>query len=303
MANTFKQGLPLVGLTLIGLSLTGCLFQKPAPEEVLTKFNQSAAALTSFHYDLALKLEGKVPIAIAHDVNRLNLNFSGDAASPNSSQPDFTLQAKVAGTSAEGSLSLEGELVNLSDYTYFRLTDLTLPTLLPVSLGADSRWYKIRHLAPANPNERKLGVSKNTSISPEQFQAFRDLISQANIAEVLEVLPDATVSGQRSYHYRVKLKPEAIVQLTNQLGKMFSAKITISNQDMLSRYQPEVWINKRTFQLTQLHLADIYLVNQVPVAFDFTLGLSHQNEKLTVVPPKETEELDATNLLKKQFPF
>lgn len=291
----------ILALLAASLSISGCFFQKPAPEDILSNFNRSMANLSSFHYNLNLKLEGRLPTALAKDVNQLILDFSGDAASPDPTQPEFTLDAKVAGTATDGSLSLQGELVNLSDYTYFRLTDVTLPTLLPVPLGADSRWYKIRHLSPATPDENKLGVAQIPAISVEQLQEFRNLISQTSVAEVLEILPDATVNGQRAYHYRVQLKPDAINQLIGQLNKLAGSKLVTLDPAMLGRYQPEVWINKRTFQLAQLKLSDIYLVNQVPVAFDLTLGLSHQNDKLTIIPPKETEELDTTNLLRQQL--
>lgn len=303
MLRSIYWGLGLSVIILTGFILGGCHFQQPAPEAVVVKFTEAMANLTSFHYDVDLKLNGRLPIAVVQDISSLNLKFSGDADNQNPNQPQFTLLANVFGTAPQGSLALAGDLVNLADYTYFRLTNLALPTLLPISIGADSRWYKVRHASSINPDEHKLGVSNGPQFTSDQIQTIQNLISQTPIAEVLEVLPDATVNGQRSYHYRTQLKSEVLVGLLKQLNQSLNLTLALPASDQLAKYQPEVWVNKRTFQLSQLKLADLYLLNGVPVAFDLTLSLSRQNEQLKIVIPKNTEELDAERLIRERLPF
>jgi len=191
-------------------------------------------------------------------------------------------------------------LVNLADYTYFRLTNIALPTLLPVSLGTDSRWYKIRHVPRANPNESKLGVLDGTTFTPEQMAALAALIATTPVFEVSETLPDATVSGQRSYHYRTSIKPEAITSFAQQVSQLLSLSNAGLDWAKTSSYQSEVWVNKRNFQLTQLKLAGTYPINGSPVAFELLLGLSRHNDALKITLPKASEELDLQRWLTNQ---
>jgi len=293
----------LVTLLVVSLGLSGCLFPKPAPAEVVERFTQAMTDTVSFHYNLDLNLSGRLPITVVPDVDNLSLKVSGDALTNDPSHPHFTLQTQVAGASPQGNLALAGELVNLDDYLYFRLTNLTLPTLLPISLGTDSRWYKIRHLATANPNEKKLGVTELPQFTTDQIQAMRQFIGQTTIAEVLEVLPDATVNGQRSYHYRVKLRSEAITELLDQINQTIDTDLGIADPVSIDRYQPEIWINKRTFRLSQLKLTDLYLQGGVPISFDLTLGLSRHNEQINITAPKDTEELTTDRLFQNNLPF
>lgn len=305
MVRTVIFGVGLIGVVLTSLFLGGCAFQKPVPDQVMERLTQATASVTSFHYNAELTLNGSLPIAVVPDVTSAQIKFSGDATtSDDPNAPLFTMRTDITGTSAQGNLGISGELANLSDYLYFRLTNLSLPTLLPISLGGDSRWYKIRHVATASPSEQKLGVvAGDTIISDQQFQALRNLISQTPVMEVLEVLPDATVNGQRSYHYKVQLKPESITELISQMNQLLNAKVVQPNLELIGRYQPEIWINKRTFQLSQFSLSDLYSLNGLPIAFTLQFGLSRQNESLKIIPPKDTEELDPSHLLDNQFPI
>lgn len=295
----------LIALVTAILFLGGCAFQKPIPDEVINRLTQATASVKSFHYNADLTLSGNLPISVVPDVTSAQFKFSGDATTgDNPNAPLFTMKADITGTATQGSLGISGELANLSDYLYFRLTNLSLPTLLPISLGGDSRWYKIRHVAVAQPNENKLGVvAGDTIISDQQFQSLRKLMSQTPVMEVIEVLPDATVNGQRSYHYMVQLKPESITELVTQINQLLNVKVDSPNLDLIGKYQPEIWINKRTFQLSQFTLNDLYSLNGLPIAFNLQFGLSRQNEALKIVPPKETEELNPTRLFNQQFPI
>ncbi len=283
----------------LALSLSGCIFSHPMPDEVIAKFAQASAALTTFEYSVDLTLAGRLPIAIVEGVSNASVKLTGSTNNQDPSNPQFTLQAILSGTASAGGFAINGDLVSVGDYTYFRMTNLSLPTLSPVSLGASSRWYKVRHIAVSNPNESKLGVLEKTAFTPEQIGQLRQLIADTSLFEVTEVLPDATVSGQRSYHYRAKFKAEAVADLSKQIGTLLGVPVTEENLNNLSDYQPELWINKRTFQLSQFKLAGLYQTDGVPTDFDLTLGLSHQNEKLTIAPPTESEELNPEQWIKR----
>lgn len=290
----------LLPITL--LSLSGCLFVQPNPDEVVARLAQAASGLTSFHYVADLNLEGRLPISMIVDASQASLRLTGDMMNHNPAQPQFTAQANITGVSAQGPFDFGGEVVGLADYTYFRLTNLTLPTLAPVSFGADSRWYKIRHLAELNPDEKRLGAVDKAALTPAQVDRIRQLIATTPLFEVVEVLPDATVHNQRSYHYRARFKADAVTSLNQQLGELLGADPT-SQLLSLSDYQPELWINKRTFQLSQFYLNGLYLVDQVPIAFELSLGISRHNDSFKITAPSASEELDAEHWLRQQISF
>jgi len=269
----------------------------------MIRFAQTTAEITSFHYNVDLTLAGRLNLSLVPDVSSATIKLSGDVVNKDPNSPKFTLAADLAGVAPSGSLAIVGELINLDDYTYFRLTNLTVPTLLPVSLGADSRWYKIRHVAANDPNEKKLGVADGAPITNDQLQAVRDLLKQTPLMEVVEVMSDETVNNQRSYHFRAQFKPEALVTISQQLGQLLGLSQPDQTLGDLADYQPEIWINKRTFQLSQLKLADIYLRDNIPLAFDLMLGLSRHNESFKITAPQATDEIDPTKLLQEQFGF
>ncbi len=276
----------------LSLFLGGCMFQKSTPDEVISKLARASSELITFQYSVDLSLAGRLPIAIVKDVNSASVQLFGSADSKDPNNPQFTLQANLSGNSSTGQFAINGDLVGTEGYTYFRMTNLSLPTLSPVSLGADSRWYKIRHLDSSNPNEKKLGVLEKKTFTPQELEELRLFLSSTPIFEITEVLPDATVNGQRSYHYRTKITQESIADLSEKIGKLLGVSINQKNTDSLLAYEPELWINKRTFQLSQLKLVGLYQTDGLPIDFDFTLGLSRHNEKLTITAPKASEELD-----------
>jgi hypothetical protein len=300
MIRTISRYLVWAWLPL-ALSLSGCIFQKPAPDEVIAKFAQASSTLTTFQYSADLILAGRLPIAIVEGASNAVVKLTGSANNQDPNNPQFTLQASILGTASAGGFGINGDLVSVGDYTYFRMTNLSLPTLAPVTLGADSHWYKVHHVGVANPNENKLGVLEKTAFTTEQIEQLRKLLADTSLFEVTEILPDATVSGQRSYHYRTKLKAESITSLSQQISTLLNIPLTEQNLNNLSDYQPELWINKRTFQLSQFKLSGLYQTDGVPTDFDLTLGLSHQNEKLTITPPKESEELNPEQWLRQQL--
>lgn len=302
MLRTISRYLVWAWLPL-ALSLSGCMLSRLAPDEVIAKFSQTSSALSTFQYEANLTLAGRLPITIVEGASSASINLTGSANNQDPNNPQFTLRAILSGTASAGQFAINGDLVSVGDYTYFRMTNLSLPTLVPVSLGADSRWYKVRHLTAADPNESKLGVLEKSAFTSDQIKQIRTVLADASLFEVIEVLPDVTVNGQRSYHYRTKFKSDSIEGLSQQVGTILGTPLTGQNLSNLSDYQPEMWINKQTFQLSQLKLTGLYQTDGLPTDFDLTLKLSHHNEKLTITPPKESEELNPEQWLRQQLPL
>jgi len=284
-------------LLLVGLLLSGCSMKTMSADEVTQRFTQASADLHSFHYDATLNLSGNIPSTLGGALSSAQIHLVGNVVNEAPIIPQLSLQANVQATSDQGAIQLIGQLIGLSDYTYFKLTDLKLPTLSPVSLGADSRWYRIKQPS-RDEASNKLGTVATSGLTAEQVQAMHDAIAGSVLLEVTQTFPDETAYGQRAYHYQGKLQGDNLRSLLTQMSQIAHSP-TSSGLDSVTAYTVDVWINKRTFQLARLKVEDVYSVEGVPVSFGLDLGLTSQNEKISINPPSAAEDLDRQNLLDK----
>ncbi|HCL47802.1 TPA: hypothetical protein DHW58_02310 [Patescibacteria group bacterium] len=135
-------------------------------------------------------------------------------------------------------------------------------------------------------------------LTDEQVLAIHNMIASTTIFEVSQTFPDETVYGQRAYRYQAKLRPDNMRYLAAQVSAITGTSTgDLSLLDQLNNYTADIWINKRNFQLARIKIEDIYLANSVPVSFSLDLGLSRQNEKISIAAPNVAEELDSQNLL------
>ncbi|MFH0905603.1 MAG: hypothetical protein V1826_02680 [bacterium] len=292
-----------LGLLVVAMAvgLGGCFGFSPSlpASEVIARFSDNLASLKTFHYEADLNLSGNVPTVLGEDLASPRIAFEGDVANQNLTSPQFTLSAQVRANSSAGPVVIAGQMVGLSGATYFRLSDLVLPTLLPVSLGADARWYRIKHPVTdsSQPSDR-LGVEETLVLTPDQALVVKEAIAQHSLFEVVEQLPGAIIGGQPSYHYRVRFDQAAAQNLLEQLDHALALKSSEPDFKLISNYEPEIWINRRTFQLTQLKLTDSYLSSGRSIGFEFVLRLSRPNTKITVSAPNTAEEFRGPDLLK-----
>jgi len=288
-----------LGILTVGIVLGGCSLSAASlsSEEVMQRFSDALSNLGSFHYDAELTLQGNLPSGLNTNFNNSRIKVVGDVMSANAVSPQFTLLAQIYADSSSGPLSITGQVIGLQNYTYFKLTDLLVPTLLPISVGADSRWYRIRHTQNGNNDPSILGLGGVSTVSPEQLEAIRELIASHSLFEVAEELPDETVAGQRSYHYIAKPKPDILKQLAEQLNRILQADNITTNFDSFEDYTVDLWINKRNFNLTKLTVSDNYTTDGDIIEFNFDLEMNRHNEPLTIIAPKISEDIDGLNWL------
>lgn len=285
----------LLLLLISNLFLAGCSVSSPKPDEVMSRFARALASLESFHYQINLKTDGEIPLNLVGGVLSADVRLSGSVDSQDPSTPRFTLEAQVAANSSNGRVDVAGQLINLDDYTYFKLTKLTLPSLSPISLGADSRWYRIRH-PDTGADTNKLGADPTSQLTPEQITDLKEVVAASPLFTVTEVYPDETASGQRSYHYQASLNSDSLQQVTASLeGLAQAARITAGSLDWLVDYNFELWISKRSFQLTRLKVNGTYTSNEVSVPFELDLSLTRHNDTLPISAPTASEEINSPN--------
>lgn len=280
----------ILGLIVCSLILSGCAVSTLNPDEVIQRSARALSGLNSFHYQASLALSGNLPTSLGRDITQTHITFSGDVDNQDLSATQFTVDAQVEATSKDGPISIAGQLIGLQDETYFKLTKLVLPTILPVSLGANSQWYKIRH--PSVKGEvDKLGVSQTAELTPDQMRSIKESVAGHPLFVVTAAYPDETAGGQRSYHYQAKLDVTNLQQVITELGPVAQLTDVTANLDKLGSYVFEIWVSKHSFQLTRLTTSGIYLVGSVPLGFKLDVTLTQHNDILPIKAPVTSEEL------------
>lgn len=284
----------VVGLVLSGCSLSA---QSLDSESVMKNFSESLSNLGSFHYETEINLNGNILSGLGENLSSSRIKLVGDVKSANAVSPEFTLLAQIFAQSPDGPISISGQVIGLKDYTYFKLTDLLVPTLLPISVGTDSRWYKIKHVLGGDRDPSILGSGGKSSVSPEQLEAIREIISTYQLFDIVKELPDETVAGQRSYHYQAKINSDALKQIIEQFNGILQTNNSTVDLEVYENYLVDLWISKRDFSPTRIHIADDYVVDNEIIEFDFVLGMTNHNLPLTIIAPEVSEDIDGLNWL------
>jgi hypothetical protein len=288
------------------LTAASCSASSPNPNEVMDRAGGRLAQLTSFHYQLDLTVSGSLANSFSDKITRAHLKLSGDSVNRSPETAAFTLNGDITADAAEGPVSLRGEMVSLPDYTYFRIGQITLPSIIPVALNDSPGWYKIRQTAPAvAADSQELGIASASPapITPEQLKEVRKIIATVPLWTLLETFPDDTVNGLRAYHYRVKLESEALKLVAPQITKLLrQPDISSAELDAWSQYEAEIWIDKRSSNLTRIKLDNLQTVNNLPTAINAVLDITRHNRPVEIAAPKSTEEVGSESLLPK-FPL
>lgn len=279
---------------LISVGLTGCnIGKQPAPEDVLADLYASLSEMQTAHYDMKLGLRGGLTTSFAANIDTAQINLSGDLVNKPGALPHYSVDADVSANGGDGSIQIGGNLISLDSYTYFQLTDLVLPTLLPVSLGADKKWYKIQ----TDPGDAsRVGGVDTANLTPAQEGKARFLIANAKPLKVIEVLPMTTVNGQRAYHYITQVDPVELKALLDGMADISGSTKRQPDLSYLAEYKPEVFISSKDGRLLRLAATGIYLHDGLPTAFDLRLDFTNHNAKIDLGPPSASQSVDTAKL-------
>lgn len=279
---------------LISVGLTGCnIGRQPAPEDVLAGLYASLSQMQTAHYDMKLSLRGGLTTSFAANIDTAQINLVGDLVNKPGSLPHYSVDADVSANGGDGAIQIGGNLISLDSYTYFQLTELMLPTLLPVSLGADKKWYKIQ----TDPGEAsRLGGVDAVNLTAAQEGMARFLIANAKPLRVIEVLPMTTVNGQRAYHYVTQIDPAELKSLLEGLAEITGSPKSQPDLNYLAQYKPEIYISSKDNRLLRLAAIGTYLHDGLPTAFDLKFDLTNHNAKIDLGPPSASQSVETAKL-------
>lgn len=287
---------------LISVGLTGCsLGTQPAPQDVLAGLYASLSQMQTAHYSLRLNLRGGLTTTFAANIDTAQINLFGDLVNKPGAIPHYSVDAQVEANGSDGPIQVGGNLINLDNYTYFQLTELVLPTLLPVSLGADNKWYKIQTEPGA---AHRLGGIDPMSLSAADEEAIRLLIANAKPLTVKEVLPMTTVNGQRAYHYVAQINPEELEKVMVGIAQITKSEKDLSDLGYLAQYEPEIFVASKDNRLLRVSATGLYLHTDIPTAFDLQVDLTNHNKKIDLSPPSSSQNVETAKIFSlPKFPF
>ena len=279
--------------------MSGCSVPTPDPAKVLTKTTFSLANLSGFNYHLDLDLVGSLGNSLATPIKHAHFQLAGTSEDKPQAVPQFTLDANITADSATGPIQLAGNVIGLADYTYFRLTNLKFPTLSPIAVSANSHWYKIQSTPDTlvDPGKR-LGASTSPPlVTAQQIVDIRKAVADESLFQVTQTFPDTTLAGHRNYHYQVALNPEDLPRMAAVIAKDLNLSAPTAAQiSAWEKYSAEIWIDKSTYNLTQLKISGTSPGKAGNIVFAALLNLDHPNQPAKISAPTNTEELSPASL-------
>ena len=281
MISKPKLLIPLLGIALVA---TGCT-TKPAlePEDVIARSGKELIDLVSADFELNLNLNGGLSSNIIGNIDTADINLQGTLDTTVGDYPAYRIHSTIIGGNSRGKIRLSGQVVGLPDNTYFQLSDVSIPTLVPISLGGDNSWYRINTESTKSPLPQVAG---------DQVSNLEDTLSETTPFTILENLPISFVNGERVYHYKVQFNPESLKQLTNSLP---SLPAEIPDFEFLNDYQSDIYISYSDYQIVRIASAGVYVHGNSPTAFDLVLNLKNHNSTTQVVAPESSKQIDSPN--------
>ena len=209
-------------------------------------------------------------------------------------------QIDLAGTANFSVPNNEGdskvEFIEKDDFVYLRLENV--PDLFGLDLDKlQGSWYKLdvtKVLSDAKASTRTDGEIEKT-IS-ERISTVMAVFESEGLIRNIMVLPDESVDGQFSYHYKIDLSEE---QTKKVLDSLSGGSEELPN---IKRISIELWIDKASFVINKMLISGILaseperpsenVVLKFPdVNFELLYELKYPNEDIAINTPEPTKEL------------
>ena|GEM_PF-6594548 len=124
---------------------------------------------------------------------------------------------------------------------------------------------------------------------------LRALFRSSKLVSVTKELPETSIDGVRQFHYRTKMKPEAVTAFV-VLATGLREKRSLADEELkrlatdierIGVGEIDLWISKRDFFLSRIQVQGVYSDaksgGQVP--YSATISLSRWNESVDIAPP------------------
>ena len=290
-----KQNKCLVlSVLIITIGLSGC-GSAVSPELILNNMHRSMSTMEQFEFSSSINLSGYSQ-EILEGLTQLDLSVNGRIKMTSLTDLQYLISLMINGQSNDGATRIGAEVKSFSDYNYFRMTDISLPLGLPFSLIADDQWYKVKKSSSDDSNV--LGTTR--SITDNEFNKIRTLISNSSLFSTQQLLPDQTVNGVRSYHLQVTINESSWNKFLSQLDGIVDDGLRADTKQLtqlLNKYNYDLWITRQDFKLTKIVTKGVYPgTNDDMIDFEIEINLTGFNTPVDIVRPSEVQEFKLDNL-------
>lgn len=302
-------------------------FQNLPTALVMKKMQTALATVKSAEYSMTATINiPKPPDAIDHVApiapmgssfdGDLTIDISGtgdsfDAKNPMSST---SLKFKLANSSSlKQDINIGIEVKAINQIVYARINELPdLSALSPVAKGIDlsfitDQWVKIdqesltKELGQFNLGEMTQAAQQQQLQYTQKLEQLQKSINIGKLVSITEKLPDESIDGTNSYHYKYEMSKDGLKNTILEITKAFADTIpqtidaTQLDQALSAQKLPqgEIWIGRTDFLPHKLTIeSTVSDPSTPPVSLDITMAFKNYNKHLTVNAPEQYKSLE-----------
>lgn len=294
--NVFVKG--TISLFAVAFLLAGCTAapspQKPA-EEVLKDGLTALAEVKAYSYDVAFVGDITSPDGAG---TKFNVKLSGQLDSLQPSDPKVMLKLDGSVTDSTGlGGSAKGEVRMNKENLYFNVMNLNMEggEALPAEFTEMFGKWWMMPVPPGTFDELNVTLSAEDEAQQEKL---KEALQKINLFATPEFVGTENVMGESSYHYRVKLDNEGLLQFAKAAAEAEGQ--TVSDMEMqqareeLSKVEiaGDVWVGTQSGVLNQFKgtIAMKGGAGEQSGTISLNVTIGDINKPVTIQAPADAEE-------------
>lgn len=339
----------LIGILLIGGGVFGFWYfiQDPPPEKVIARMMEESASITSFAYSGGIRVEvgektleegtffdlGGIagflnaaelllspPEPSSEETMVISIDFNGvaDGSNPKTPKAQVSLDMRVD-ASPEGKFAVGVETRLIGEDIYAKLTrfefDPAIPFIDGIILLLRDQWFKVDRKSLEELNGYSGAFTPGASqFSDEELKRLEDALRNARIIRVTQTLPNDTIEGAKTFHYKFALNTEGLRSYMVEIMNVMEAK-NASNEELsqikalleseafnevldmiVEGFMGDIWIGKKDFFPYRVSagfaLKDAESQKEAAI-ISFLFNMKDFNKPVSVEAPADAKSLEA----------
>ena len=283
--------LPFGVSRVVDITIASVPFIPKTPTQILSKAYFETGRIKSGEHSFSLNVNQSSE-TLTEQV--LFLNISGPFRKFDD-QIDFSGRASLKLSSNEHSSEIN--FVEENDYIYFQMNNPpSFPNLELSGLG--DNWYQLDVTKILNDSKADVRGDKEIekTIREKTDILLRSIVSN-ELFERIAVLPDESIDGSGSYHFRLSFNKEE----TNEIVKKFIGE---SEGSLLNKVSIDVWVDKSRMYFNKIAIegtiagqplssASVVTLKTTDLNFTLVYQLTKPNEDVAITTPGSSNELSS----------
>jgi hypothetical protein len=218
-------------------------------------------------------------------INKAHTELSMDIDLTDINNPQFSVNFNGNSGSGLMTVVLGGQVIYKDKTGYLKVNPGT--SFGPISLNMIAgQWIKIdpqKDISTSTIPGVGLGVSGDElNITPDQITRARDIIKNAYFFDNVVKLPNETINGVSTYHYKYSLNQAALNKFTSDIALVFDPKYVATTTPIVPQgANMEIWVGVGDYLPRKIAESDDK--NQVQAIF------SNYNSVPTIQAPQDTK--------------